>query len=568
MSKIRIAELADILLCAAPKRISSRAKYDDYPAFVENSRASIDRLNRQREQPPVGNSYSPLISVIVACDDSEKTKLNATVVSIVAQTYSKWELIIATDLGSELKLPEVQRMRVVQLNGTNTERLISAESEANGKFLMQLYPGDRLEPDALFTMVSQFQADAATDMVYADCDSIDESGNRNYPFLKPKYSPEGQLCYDFVSRPLLVKSSVHFDAGGYGGGDYHDYVLRIAGLSNKKTHIARVLLTASGCVCTNHGYVRSLERRGFDVSDGLFDSSFKLHIPIRRRASVEIIIPNPTDVRMLKRCIESIDAIATFENYRLTISAALSSETVPELNTYLDALKRNKAARILRSKVSKANTPMLANDGSASSSADYLIFVSPNAEVLSPDFVEQLIGPLSLKGVSACGGKLFAPNGSLYSCGTVVGLGGWAGSPYFNTADDMRDVTKCCFTSVMRNVTAVEGAFMAVRSDDFASAGLFDETFTDIGWDTELCIRLAHRQKRTVFTPYAKARLNAFPMNYCDATKNNLIRCYDAFRDMLKNGDPFYNPNYDYNKFIPDISVNPAPAIEINPLYT
>lgn len=580
------ADAVALTLNAAPKPMPPLPEYPQYADYTAANKPAQAELERQRVQLPMTEIECPLISIIIAGSDADETQLNATLVSVVAQTYAKWELIVAFGLSKTgiLRFADMSHMRLVQIVGSVAEQLDAAQTEAKGGFIMRLEAGDRLAPNALFSLVQQLAANVDTDMVYADNDVVyangatGGNGDEQYsarPFFKPDYSPEGQMCFDLVGRPLIVRASVHGAAGGFlggGGDDFREYVRRCAMASRSVIHVARVLLGETEEAAEASVAAMSIPSvdaaRVEQVSTGLFLGSRQIRFALSDRTAVTIVIPYPKNLSLLKRCVESIDTQATYRNYKLVISACSKQDTEDSLNDYLEALKRNHAAAIVRTKATLASLPRLANEGAVGSAADVYLFIDPCCEILSPDFIERLVEPLTLDGVAVCGGKLLAPDDRLYSCGTVVGLGGWAESTYLNTQDDMSDLTKCCFTSLMRNVTAVCGAFMAVDAECFVNAGLFDESFTHVGWDTELCLRLKRRQLRSVFTPFAKAKLNALPMTYDVAPTQNQVRCYDVYRQTLLAGDRYFNVNFDPSNVIPTPTLTVKRAIELNPFYS
>ena len=121
----------------------------------------------------------------------------------------------------------------------------------------------------------------------------------------------------------------------------------------------------------------------------------------------------------------------------------------------------------------------------------------------------------------------------------------------------MSDLRKCIYTSLIRNVTAVNGALMAVSSDDFLDVGMFDETFELVGWDVDLCVRSAMKGLSSVYTPYASARMAKDPLCIEDADEANRNRCCDVFRKIKKNGDPYFSPNYDRRFTYPQLLIKP-----------
>ena len=238
------------------------------------------------------------------------------------------------------------------------------------------------------------------------------------------------------------------------------------------------------------------------------------------------------------------------------------------MRRYLQALKKNRAAEIVHVNAEQP-LPETLNACACKAAADLLLFLNGNIEILSPAFLREFTELALRHGAGAIGGKIVNESGNILSAGTVIGLNGWAQSPYSGEKDDFEDFLKCSFLHVQRNVTAVSGAFMAVSGENFFSFGMFDETLAGVGWDTEFCVRLMRKGLANCFTPFAKARLSGkLPNDYANAGKSNLLRCYDVYRETLLCGDRYFNPNFDYANPVPTLAAIPYPPIKLNPLYS
>ena len=108
---------------------------------------------------------------------------------------------------------------------------------------------------------------------------------------------------------------------------------------------------------------------------------------------------------------------------------------------------------------------------------------------------------------------------------------------------------------------------MMVRSDAFFHAGGFDENFEVAGMDTEFCLRLMQRGYACLYAPHVLVSCAEKLPRIADSSESNRARCYDAMRQMLLEGDPYYSPNYDYASARPTVAMAPRPAIELNEMY-
>ena len=550
----RATNAAAAALGLLPKDVPAAHTSPNYPLFLKENSLSSDELKKQREKDMSGY---PLVSIILFAEGCDETDISSTVLSLTTQTYRNTEIIIAAGLACSVcdRFSGFGNVRTIISDGSSKKLIESCEAVLRGKYVMFLKAGDRLNPEAIFLMtVRAFEN--GNDLVYADNDHHDEFGNRVDPRFKPSFSPVTENCFDYIGRPLLVSRKLHASALGFEGAEdieYHRYVIRCCMRCKRPSNIPRVL-------CTCRQSEKFIEQQSIPVPTGLmsclglFVGSYRLFQERGGKRSVSVVIAGASDTKELMRCINSIDTRNVCFDLRIIISVRKDIGT--ELRKYLDALKRNKAAKTVYSE--ESSMPALLNAGAAEAFSEYLIFLSPDAEVLSFDFAESLLAPLMIEGVGICGGKLIDPDGMIMHSGTVIGLDGSFGSPYEGTMDDMSDLRKCFYTALQRNVTAVSGSFMAVSSEDFLNIGLFDETLSAVGWDTEFCIRAARKGLSAVFTPYARARMYTANKKLADADELNKERFMDEFRELMRSGDPYCNPNYDMRYTYPQIAIRGA----------
>ena len=549
----------------APKALPYAPVSPNYPVYLNENSPSQAELDRQREEVSSAENPGPRISIIMLGKNCSETDVNSSFLSLMANSYTNWELILAVGLSypDHERFAAFDNVRTILSDDRDEKLISSAEAIISGSAVMLMFPGDRLSPNALYLLADAIGADGRCDLVYADNDQHDEFGRRLRPLFKPAFSPVTEACFDYIGRPLLVGRNLHFKVGGFistGAEDLHKYAIRCCRAAKHPANVPEILLSIKETeIPCAEGPIRLTDE--LELYPGSFRGSMRIS-PIRnKKRPVSILIPAPKSPELLRLCLETIDSESAVSDYKLMIS--VGSDIGKELKEYLAALKRNKAAAIVRLESGTEDSiPALLNSAAARARTDHLIFLSPNAETLDPCFIENLIAPLLIKGVAVCGGKLLGPNDNIYSTGTVIGLGGYASSAYLDTPDRAEDLTKAFYTSVQRNVTAVSGCFMAVKTQDFLDIGMFDETFPEVGWDAEFCMRAAQKGYGVVYTPYASAKLWKLPKDYPDASDKNLERCRDVFRDCFLKGDPHFSNNYDYRLTSPQLAIKPAPPIK------
>ena len=108
---------------------------------------------------------------------------------------------------------------------------------------------------------------------------------------------------------------------------------------------------------------------------------------------------------------------------------------------------------------------------------------------------------------------------------------------------------------------------MMVRMETFFNVGCFDESFCFTGFDTEFCLRMEGRGYASVYTPRVLVKSYVPIASIAEGQEQDIRRCYDAMRESMVRGDPYYNNNYDYASFEPRVAVRPVPPINLNTIF-
>ena len=113
-----------------------------------------------------------------------------------------------------------------------------------------------------------------------------------------------------------------------------------------------------------------------------------------------------------------------------------------------------------------------------------------------------------------------------------------------------------------RDVSCLPPWALMVRRDRFLSAGGFDPTLSRLGYGEELCLRLGRRGLHALCAPNVRFRLPA--LGAFDAAEANLRRCRDAFYPLLRQGDPYFNPNLSLTSPLPRPALPPRPPLRLH----
>jgi len=368
------------------------------------------------------------------------------------------------------------------------------------------------------------------------------SGNAP-PFFKPEWSPELWMNVDML----------------YGAAYQTVYLKQLAAKSRERL-LARAVLQARKILRVPNVFLRTeifpwqdetLRRLHSQTVQDYLDI---LDVPlpaIEQRPNgslrfrwqpsekkVSIIIPNKDHPQLLKRCIHSIYANTSEEQFEILIVDDQSRDA--SLLTYYRQMQETKPNFRVLEGSSPFNFSRACNLGAKAARGDLLLFLNNDTEVLDGDWLSNLSGPCTLPGVGAVGAKLIYPNGKVQHAGVVIGLEGHAAHVFQGVLND--PLTPYGHVDWMRNVSAVTAACMLVPKDRFWEVGGFDERFQIAFGDIDLCLRLRDAGYRIVYTPdvclihhEGKSRGKFIPAQ-------DICAKADYFLQKVAEGDPYYPP--------------------------
>jgi GT2 family glycosyltransferase len=493
-----------------------------YQAAVEPALASRPRVHRFAKVPQLGEPSTTPRPLAVWIEDGDREAMRRTRDSLTDSTAAP-SLILDGELVDALANSRVERVALVRA-------------------------GDVLAPLALERLgqAAAMAADAA--VITCDDDRLDAAGRRRDPHFRPGPSPDHWLACD-DSGPLLVVSRERAAAlarGLAGGLSWrHELALLLARDGGERHAHVPILLCHRGNSAADPPplapgvLTEILGRWGTDAraeSDGRYR---RVRRPLSGEPEVEVIVCLRDRPELLARCVTSL--LARTEYKRLGVALVDNGSRETDTLEVLSGLSRQKRVRLLRDE-RPFNFAALNNGAAASSSADALVFLNNDTEIIDPEWIETLLVEAMREEIGAVAPLLVYPDGAVQHAGAAIGLHGYAGHPFAGLSPE--DPTPFGHAAGgTRNWLAVTAACMMVQRAKFEAVGGFDEKFVVAGNDVDLCLRLTARGHRSLCVPEAvlihdESRSRGAHIDPGDFTRSELR--YGQFRTV---GDPFYNPN-------------------------
>jgi glycosyltransferase involved in cell wall biosynthesis len=559
-----------------PKKRSTEDPAESYGSWIERYERPNWWQDAQIRRKAQALEYQPLFSVLLPTFNTPATWLIAAIESIRKQSYSNWELCISDDASTKAHVRQIlrryaRRDRRIKVHYRDVNGHISASSNsalalASGEFVALLDHDDEFAPHALYAAALALNRCRDLDLIYSDEDKIDEHGWRFDPYLKSDWNPDLLTAQNCVSHLGIFRTARLREVGGFREGlegcqDW-DVALRVTeGISASRVcHIPRVLYHwraipgSTALSLDEKSYIDEsakkmlmdhFERLGnktviAPVEGGHWGVKYRLS----RRPLVTVIIPTRNHVALLRRCVGSILAQTDYSPYELLVVDNQSTE--PSAKTYLDDLARS-GVRVLEY-TKPFNYSAINNFAVDQAHGELVCFLNNDMEVITGNWLEDMVSHALRPEIGAVGAKLFFPDGRLQHTGIVLGLGGPAGHILYkfngNTGGYYNRARLIC------NYTAVTAACMVIRKSVFREAGGFDADHLPISYnDVDLCIRVQELGYRNLYLPFAQLYHHESASRGEDSTDENCARSAGEIDYMWRKWgelllhDPGYNPN-------------------------
>lgn len=522
--------------------------------------------------------YNPKISIIMPTWNSEGKWLKRAIDSLLAQYYENWELCIAdggsTDKKTRAILQEyAHKDKRIKLKLLIENKGISLNSNdalslAQGEYIGFLDHDDELTPDALIENIRILNEHRDADLIYSDHAKIDKHNFIYNEEFKPDWSPELLLSYCYIGHFKLIRKSLLDEVGWfrkeYDGSQDYDLLLRLSERTNRIYHISQILYlwraTKRSVASATASKPNSIERGREAVQAALIRRGIPGHVVLPEFAitngigiyrsifeldtlhKVTIIIPTKDNIKMLKRCIDSVESLTSYENYDIIIIDN-GSEDIDTLE-YLNIL--GKKYKIIKYPTAEFNFSRLINVGVREAESEFLILLNDDTEVITPGWIEEMLGWLnSSDSIGAVGCKLIYEDCRIQHAGVVLGMCGNPADHAFKL-QHYQDGGYLNYCNVVRNYSAVTGACMMVKKSLFLNVGKFEEYSLPVSFnDIDFCLKLIENGYRVVYTPNAILYHHEGSSRGTGSKTDTLEEvCYflNKYDDKVLN-DKYYNKN-------------------------
>ena len=480
--------------------------------------------------------------------------------SLAAQVAGRWTAISAES--------------ITDTDGNAGEALLHCA--ACGGYLLRLEGGECLARHAIAVLGNAACQGARPLVLYADEDVQDDTGIHRDPWFKVAFDPDRLLQQDSLG------SAVAYDAAllvRHGLSSLRGHALALAATRRVNVngepaadraihHVPAVLVHRPGqsapwrSATDANAVAAALDAAGEGAviqGDGT-ERPLRIAWPLRKSAPlVSIIIPTRDKSELLRPCLDGLLLRTSYPEFEVLVVDNDSTE--PALHALLDRYSTDPRLRVLRHG-GAFNYSAINNRAAAAARGEVLLLLNNDTEVLHADWLSEMVSQAIRAGVGAVGARLLFARGRVQHAGVVIGMGGVAGHEFlFQRREECgpQDALR-----VVRTVSAVTAACLAVRRDTFFEVGGFDEERLRIAYnDVDFCLKLRRAGYRNLVTPHAELLHKESASRGSDRARAQRTRWESERATMLAawsidhKHDPYFSPSLSLETAFPQLAEPP-----------
>ena len=544
-----------------------------YQIWIEKNEPTKEEL---QEQKNTKFKINPKISIIIPMYNTPVNFFEELVDNLIGQTYSNWELCLADgspeenkELEKIYKKDERIKYKFIGENKGIAGNTNEALSLVTGDFVALLDHDDLLPLFSLYEIVKCINENPDAEFIYTDEDKFEKLGGKRYdPYFKSDFAPDTLRANNFICHFSVFKKELMDKLGGfrseYDGAQDYDILLRMSEETNKIVHIPKILYhwrvhalstAKAGGTAKPYAYEAGIKaiqdhinRLGLKgtVEQGNTLGTYKINYEVIGNPKVSIIIPNKDYINTLKVCLNSLKKLTTYENYEIIVVENNSEES--ETFEYYKKIDGKDKIKVVYFPEKEFSYSKIINFGVKNSTGDYIIQLNNDTELMTPNWIQEMLGFAQREDVGAVGVELFYPDNTIQHAGIIIGIGGVAGHVFKNLPKGIHGYFSK--DAMIQNLSAVTAACIMTPKSIYDDVDYMDEKFKVAFNDVDFCLKIREKGKLIVYNPFvqfkhyeSKSRGFEDTPEKKERFQAEIDRFHDKWQSVLDKGDPYYNIN-------------------------
>ncbi|MGC9384763.1 MAG: glycosyltransferase family 2 protein [Kosmotogaceae bacterium] len=548
-----------------------------YNRWIKTFDTLSEDVREQIEFEIYAMENKPLISIVMPVYNPEISFFEAAIQSVKDQVYPHWELCIADDASSDLRIPnlieefalEDQRIKFVirEENGHISACSNSALSLATGDYIALLDHDDKLHPSALFHVARAINEDPDCRIIYSDEDKITKRGKRLDPYFKPDFDYELLLSQNMISHLGVYRADILRKIGGFRLGleGSQDYDLLLRALEQIEPgqihHIPKILyhwriskhsvaeslnIKPYAVQAGERAINEHLERQAVDGKAEFLEKSagYRINYAIPKpEPSIALILPAAYGPGLDENWFKEISENTSYQNYQVIIVD--HSDNLEKSRFNMREFDDRLSSYQIPEGKSTAHT---INQIIHEMSIDFVGILSPDLSGFSPGWLTTLISQAMQKEVGAVAPKLLNHKREVFSNGLILTPDNKINHLFQGKPEEF--IGYFGWGKLRKGYSAFSEKCILVKRSHFLSVESFDQAYAlPSAWTIDICLKFKEAGLRNVLCPSVKLYIQ-------DDKEYNSVRKETDQNHFLKSAallyqkwkryfmdDPCFNPN-------------------------
>jgi GT2 family glycosyltransferase len=555
-------QLLTDLLQNYEQRLPRSLRLTDYAQWYANYEITNTPILRE-----ASNTF---ILIVVTHSDGNVTK---TLNSLINQTHTNWLVWLETKVPTEF-----QHHPQIQLRPEKINLVTLFKDKTN--LLSFIEVGDHLPNQALSQIIKVFETHDKTGIVYTDCDQDDSEGQRTNPWFKSAWDHDLFLSLNYIDHLCVVNASLipqlPYDLRELPWRAVQSAIAQ----QHAIIHLPHVLYHRRFKIqLSNHEqklhlqwcqrYLKTKEPQAIVSLHPQYLFLRKISRPLpKKQPLISLIIPTKNQAKLLKTCIESIEKKSTYPNYEIII---IDNQTTDDDALSLLTEFQTRGHQVI-SYDKNFNYSAINNLAVKEAKGEIIGLINNDIEVITPEWMEEMLSLLLRPNIGAVGAKLLWPNEMVQHGGVLLGVNNLAGHIGNNNRAD--DLGYQGLLQVTHQVGAVTAACLLTRKSDYLNLNGLDEKVFPVAFnDVDYCLKLSQNNLSCVWTPFACMIHTESISRGKDDTPEKAARAQmemshlrERWTDTLMN-DRYYHPSFSLNSADAPFSALAIPPRKRSPRY-
>ena len=247
-------------------------------------------------------------------------------------------------------------------------------------------------------------------------------------------------------------------------------------------------------------------------------------------------------------CIKSILDLTTYKNYEIDIVENNSEND--ETFEYYKELEKNEKIKILYYPEKGFNYSKIINYGVKNVDGDYVIQLNNDTKLLTPEWLEEMLGFAQREDVGAVGVKMYYPDDTIQHAGLAIGVNIVAAHMFRGLPKGQHGYF--ARESSIQDMSAVTAACIMTKREIYEQVGYMDEKFAVAFNDVDFCLKIRELGKLIVYNPFiefthyeSKTRGDENTPEKKKRFEGEIKLFLKKWDKFLEKGDPYFNRNFD-----------------------